>query len=187
MSPVVVSESSTCGTSSTKLVIIRGNSGSGKSSVAKAVRERYGRGCALVEQDYLRRIILKELDKDGGLAPDFIGHTIRFLLDHGQHVILEGILSARRYGPMIRRLLREHRGASSVFYLDVSFEETLRRHQMRPQAAEFTAEDMRGWYLTHDVLGTEGEHVIGEQSSFDATVECVISRLRVNPQAAFAD
>jgi uridine kinase len=35
----------------TKLIVIRGNSGSGKSSVAREVRHRYGRGCALVEQD----------------------------------------------------------------------------------------------------------------------------------------
>ena len=54
------------GTSATRLIVLRGNSGSGKSTVARAVRERYGRGCALVEQDYLRRIVLRELDGDGG-------------------------------------------------------------------------------------------------------------------------
>ena len=34
------------------LVIIRGNSGSGKSTIAAEVRRHYGRGCALIEQDY---------------------------------------------------------------------------------------------------------------------------------------
>lgn len=36
--------------------------------MAGAVRERYGRGCALVEQDYLRRIVLGERDVEGGIA-----------------------------------------------------------------------------------------------------------------------
>jgi hypothetical protein len=42
-------------TRSTRLVVLRGNSGSGKSSAAAEVRARYGRGIALVGQDYLRR------------------------------------------------------------------------------------------------------------------------------------
>ena len=54
------------GTSATRLIVLRGNSGSGKSTVAQAVRERYGRGCAPVEQGYPREIVLRELDRDGG-------------------------------------------------------------------------------------------------------------------------
>jgi len=42
----------------TCLILLRGNSGSGKSTIARAVRDRYSRGLALVEQDYLRRIVL---------------------------------------------------------------------------------------------------------------------------------
>jgi uridine kinase len=45
------------------LVVIRGNSGSGKSTVTRELRHRYGRGCALVEQDYLRRMVLRERDE----------------------------------------------------------------------------------------------------------------------------
>ena len=70
-----------------KLVVIRGNSGSGKSSIAKEVRARYGRGCALVEQDYLRRIVLRERDSrydpDGRNAPDLIANTTLFALERG--------------------------------------------------------------------------------------------------------
>jgi predicted kinase len=176
-----VSDPDACGTRSTKLVVIRGNSGSGKSSIAKAVRMNHGRGCALVEQDYLRRIVLRELDKPGGLAADFIDHTVRYLLDHKQHVVLEGILWSPRYGQMIKELVRCHRGHSSVFYLDISFEETLRRHQTRPQAAQFSPQDMRGWYHPHDVLGVAGEYVIGEDSTLDASVQFIAVRSGLCP------
>lgn len=50
----------------TRLVIVRGNSGSGKSTVALAIRAQLGRTCALVQQDVLRRTVLKERDVPGG-------------------------------------------------------------------------------------------------------------------------
>ena len=34
------------------LLVIRGNSGSGKTTTAREVRRRAGRGCSLVELDY---------------------------------------------------------------------------------------------------------------------------------------
>jgi len=48
--------------SPTQLVVVRGNSASGKTSVAAGLRERYGRGIALVSQDVLRREVLRERD-----------------------------------------------------------------------------------------------------------------------------
>lgn len=158
------------GSATTTLVVIRGNSGAGKSSVARALRARAGRGVALVEQDYLRRVVLRERDDPGGFAPALIDRTVRFCLDHGFHVVLEGILAAARYATMIRGLLGAHRGRSFVFYLDASLEETLRRHATRPQAAEFTGEDMRSWYLPRDLLGVDGEEVVPESSALEQTV-----------------
>jgi predicted kinase len=69
------------GTPSTVLIVIRGNSGSGKSSIARQLQRRHGRGCALIEQDYLRRIVLRERDKPGGIAPALIEQTVRFALE----------------------------------------------------------------------------------------------------------
>lgn len=165
------------GRTSTRLIILRGNSGSGKSSIARAVRDRYGRGCALIEQDHLRRIVLKERDLDGGNAAALIDQTVRFCLDVGHHVICEGILHSRRYGSMLTDLIRDHRGNTSVFYLDVPLAETLRRHAGRPQATQFTPQDMRSWYLPHDVLDVPGEHILGEDTTFDDAVDLVAGHL----------
>lgn len=51
------------------LIVIRGNSASGKSTLAAALRERYGRGLAIVAQDQLRRVILREKDTPGAAFP----------------------------------------------------------------------------------------------------------------------
>jgi adenylate kinase family enzyme len=175
--PRYPAEAEPTGTPETRLIILRGNSGSGKSTIARTVRQRYGRGCALVEQDYLRRIVLRERDVPGGHAPALIDRTVRFALDIGYHVICEGILHAARYRPVLTALHAAHCGTTSVFYLSASLDETLRRHCGRPQHNEFTTDDMRGWYVDNDLLGLPDECVIDEQTSLDEAVEIVSSRL----------
>jgi predicted kinase len=146
--------------------VIRGNSGSGKTTTAHEVRRRYGRGCALVEQDYLRRIVLREHDRAeiGPVAPGFIADTVRSLLRTGYHVVLEGILHAERYAAPLRRLIAEHPGPSHAYYLDVPFDETVRRNAARG----FTADDMLGWYAPNDLLGVPGEGVLTSPGVEDA-------------------
>ena len=169
-----------------KLIVIRGNSGSGKTSVAREVRTRYGRGCALIEQDYFRRIVLREHDSAAstGIAPEFIATAARCALDGGYHVVLEGILPSLRYAPMIRDLVATHHGESHVFYLDVSYDETVRRHATRPIASEVTPEQMLGWYESDDVLGIPGEHVIAESSTFEETVTYILDASRLSEATA---
>ncbi|MER5392710.1 kinase [Saccharopolyspora sp. NPDC002686] len=163
------------GSSRTRLVVIRGNSGSGKSSVATAVREALGRTCALVPQDVMRRTVLKERDVANGFNIGLISTVARYALDCGYHVIVEGILTAQRYATMLTQLARDHRGTTAFYYLDVSFEETLRRHETRPKAAEFGPEEMRAWYREHDVLRLPSEQVIPETSSLEQTTHRILA------------
>ncbi|MBE8519287.1 kinase [Amycolatopsis sp. H6(2020)] len=168
------------GSPHTRLVVLRGPSGAGKSTVATVVRARLGRGVALVQQDVLRRVILREHDVPGGLNIALIATVCRFSLDAGYHVILEGILSAARYGPTLRQLAAGHRGCTSFFYFDVPFEETVRRHGTRPQAGEFTAEDMRGWYGASGRLDVPGEQIIAATSSVEASVNRIVAYVARN-------
>jgi ABC-type glutathione transport system ATPase component len=46
------------GSTDTRLIVIRGNSGSGKSYLAQAIRDARPRGVAIVAHDVLRREIL---------------------------------------------------------------------------------------------------------------------------------
>ncbi|MCF6475651.1 kinase [Nonomuraea sp. MG754425] len=175
------------GSSDTVLIVIRGNSGSGKSSVARSIRTAYGRrGLAVIGQDVVRRDILRELDKPEGLNISLIDLMCRHVLDAGHHVVLEGILIRSRYGRMLRRLVADHAGVTCCFYLDVSFDETVRRHATRPQSADFTPDLMREWYVPRDLLPDGRETVIGEDSSLERTVERILadSRLTAAPGAA---
>jgi energy-coupling factor transporter ATP-binding protein EcfA2 len=153
------------GSEQTRLIVLRGNSGSGKSTVAKALRDAYGRGMAWVSQDLLRRTILLEKDRPGAANIGLIDQVARYSLDHDFHVILDGIFYAGHYELMLAGLARDHQGLSRFYYLDVSMDETLRRHTTRPEAAEFGADKMRAWYRPRDLLGSICERVVGETSS----------------------
>ncbi len=162
------------GSSATRLIVLRGNSGSGKTSVARAVRQAHGYGLALVGQDVVRRELLRERDVAGGVNIGLIDTIARHCLDNGYHVLLEGILTAERYGPMLQALHRDHAGTSAFFYLDVPLAETLRRHETRAQRWEFGPREMRQWYRERDLLPDECETVIGQDSTLESTVERVL-------------
>lgn len=169
------------GSQNTVLVVVRGPSGSGKSSVAAHLRARYGRGIAIVAQDLLRRTVLRERDMPGGANIGLIDLVARHALDHGFHVIVEGILQASHYGPMVTQLAADHRGRTHLYYLDVSFDETVRRHATRPQAAEFSPEDMANWYRSRDLLPDQVERVIPQESSLEQTVEQILADTNLIP------
>jgi hypothetical protein len=141
--------------------VLRGNSASGKSSIAAEVRKRYGRGLAVVGQDNLRRVVLREHDRPGGANIGLIDLTARYALDHGYHVVVEGILYASHYGDMLRALAADHRGTTRLYYLHVPFDETLRRHATKPEASAYGETEMRAWYRELDLLPGGIEQVIG--------------------------
>ncbi|MFE7809785.1 AAA family ATPase [Streptomyces sp. NPDC057430] len=158
----------TVGTEKTRLIVLRGNSASGKSSVAAGLREKFGRNLAIVAQDNLRRIVLRERDRPGGANIGLIDLTARYALDNGFHVVLEGILYAVRYGTMLQDLVRAHQGVTRCCYLHVPFEETVLRHATKPDAAYLAHVNeghLRDWYREKDLLPNDLETVTDFGSS----------------------
>lgn len=164
----------TTGSRRTRLIVLRGNSGAGKSTVAAELRAACGHGLAWVSQDLIRRVILKEKDRPGAVNIGLIDQVVRYCLDEGYHAVLDGILRADAYEQMLSGLERDHLGISRFYYLDVEFDETLRRHATRPQASEFGPDDMRAWYRPHDLLRTIDERVIPQTSLLRQTVELIL-------------
>jgi predicted kinase len=162
------------GAESTRLIVLRGNSGSGKSSIAAEIRARHGRGIALVGQDNLRRVVLRERDTADGANIGLIDMVARYALDSGLHVIIDGILYEAHYGAMLRALRDDHRGLSRFYYLDVPFEETMRRHATRPQAGDFGRAEMTAWHRGRDLLPGGIERVIPAKTTLEAAVEWVV-------------
>lgn len=162
------------GTPDTRLVVLRGNSGSGKSSVAAALQRRRRRGeVAVVSQDVVRRQVLWARDTPGNPSIGLIDLTARYVLDAGISVVVEGILHPDRYADMLAQLVRDHRGQTRTYFWDLRFEETLRRHATRAKTAEFGEADMRDWWYGAARIPVLHEETIGPEWSMDAAVRCI--------------
>lgn len=164
-----------------KLLVLRGPSGSGKSSVARAVRVDWKKPAALIEQDYLRRILLKEKDIPNGLNLKLIKINVLFALENSYDVIMEGIFDAGRYGAMFEEIISLHPENNFFFYFDIPLEETFRRHQSKPNKDEFGEQEMRRWYKEHDFLNCVKEILIPENYSFIQTVEFIKDTTTTTP------
>jgi predicted kinase len=162
------------GSESTTLIVIRGNSASGKSAIAAEIRARCRAGIAIVGQDHLRRAVLKEKDKPGAANIGLIDLVTRYALDHEYTTVLEGILYVAHYGEMLIRLRDDHLGRSLFYYIDIPFEETLRRHAGKPQAAEYGRPEMSQWYRDKDLLPGGIEDIIPADSSLEDTVQQIM-------------
>ncbi|MCV7134100.1 AAA family ATPase [Mycobacterium hodleri] len=86
------------GSTSTGLVVLRGNSGSGKSTVARRLQDRQVRRLAVVSQDVLRRDVLRVPDQPANPAVELIDLVARFA-PRPRH-------ARRRRGHPARRRLR---------------------------------------------------------------------------------
>jgi predicted kinase len=161
--------------SDTRLIILRGPAGAGKSSVAARLLES-PRPTALIEQDAYRfRFNVREGEAYSRTVRRMIRDNILTALGNGYDVVAEGIFSTRGYREVFATLFGAHPRNNYLFYFDVSFEETVRRHRGRAKAGLFTEADMRTWYKPHDQLGYDFERVIGESSTLDDTVETIRS------------
>ncbi len=156
-----------------KLVVLRGNSGSGKSTVAAKLREQARDKTALVSQDNLRRLILKEKETDGGDNIDLIQQTVEFALGRHYNVILEGILYFPRYKFMLKRLV-ERCPNNYFYYFDVSLDESLKRHATKPNAHEFGEKEIREWYRYLDLTNFTSEKIIPESYSLEQSVKTIL-------------
>ena len=159
------------------LIIIRGNSGSGKTTTAKRLQQHLGRGTLIVSQDVVRRDMLKVQDRDGNLSMDLIRQITEYGRGKCEYVIVEGIFSEQRYGDMLRELIQFYNGKAHTYYYDLSFQETVRRHNSRSKKTEFGEESLRDWWNAEDYLRVDGEVQLTDEMTQDEIVEMILEQI----------
>ncbi|MDY0407256.1 kinase [Virgibacillus sp. 179-BFC.A HS] len=161
-----------------KLIIIRGNSGSGKTTTAKSLQNYLGRGTLLVSQDVVRREMLKVKDREGNLSIDLIRQIAEYGKNKCEFVIVEGILYKKRYGEMLKNLIQSYDQKAYVFYFDLPFEETVLRHNSRDKRIEFGEDSLRAWWNPNDYLGVDGETKLTSDMLQDDVLELILNQLQ---------
>lgn len=160
------------------LIILRGNSGSGKTSTAKRLQRELGDGTMLVSQDVVRRDMLYTKDTASNPAIQLIYELCMYGNRAGYTVILEGILSTKKYGHMVQRLMADVDGSVHAYYFELPFEETVRRHHTKHNAHEFGEAEMRAWWKHKDYLNCPGEVVITADVTQEALVRQIIQTVQ---------
>ena len=157
-----------------KLIILRGNSGSGKSTLARRIQHRLGRNTMVIAQDTVRREMLWVKDEPGTPAVALLTELLRYGYAHSKVTILEGILYADIYQPRFEEAVRLVGGENIfAYYYDLPFEETLVRHQTKPNRADFGEAAMRKWWRERDLSPVLSEQLLTAEISLEAAEETI--------------
>ena len=158
-----------------KLILLRGNSGSGKTSTAKLLQERIGSGTVRLSHDMIRMEILHTSGREGvERSLPLMIELLRYARRSAEVTILEGILPTADYTPLFEAAVMEYGENIRAYYYDLSFEETLRRHETKPNRADFGEAEMRRWWRDRDFIGFIPETTLGPEDGQAETVERIL-------------
>ena len=167
-----------------KLIIIRGNSGSGKTSLAKLLQKKLGPNTLRVSHDMIRMELLNVRGREGVLRSEpLMIELLRYGKANSAVTILEGILPTRDYSCLFEAAMTIFGADIYAYYYDLPFDETLRRHITKPNRDDFGEADMRRWWVERDFLtdanigyrGVVSERIFGAELSLDDAVELIMA------------
>ncbi len=115
------------------------------------LQKRFGRNTMRISQDAIRRDMLFVADGADTEALPLMMALLQYGSVHSGVVILEGILYASWYKPLFSLAKKLYKETEiHAYYFDLPFEETVRRHQTKPNCLEFSSMDMRRWWKDKD-------------------------------------
>ena len=167
-----------------KLIIIRGNSGSGKTSLSKLLQARLGPNTLRVSHDMIRMELLNVRGREGVLRSEPLMTTLlRYGKANSEVTILEGILPTCDYSRLFEAALTIFGADIYAYYYDLTFDETLRRHMTKPNRDDFGEADMCRWWVERDFLtdanigyrGVVNERILCAELSLDDAVELIMA------------
>lgn len=157
-----------------KLIVLRGNSGSGKTTVAKELQKRFGRNTMLISQDAVRRDMLYVKDGESTQALPLMKELLIYGRNHSDVVLLEGIMGADWYRPLFEWANELYGEEIYAYYFDLPFEETVKRHQTKPNHHEFGEEEMRRWWREKDFSDVLNEVAITPEKDRESIVADIV-------------
>ena len=153
-----------------KLIVLRGNAASGKSTVARELQKKFGENTMVISQDEVRRNMLHVKDGENTEAIGLSKVLLSYGHSHCDVVILEGIMYADWYKPLFELAAWLYGTQVYAYYFDLPFEETLRRHQTRAKSKEFGEESLRRWWREKDFSDVLNEVRITSEKDMETIV-----------------
>lgn len=158
-----------------KLIILRGNSGSGKTSVAKALQKKFGPNTMLLSHDMIRMDILHVWSTEGIIKSEpLMINLLKYGKANSEITILEGILPVDAYNRLFETAVEEYGKNIFAYYYDLPFEETMKRHSTKPNRNDFGE---RRWWKEKDYLPMISEKILYKDLSFEDTVSMIYNQV----------
>ena len=161
-----------------KLIILRGNSGSGKTTIAKGLQKKIGHNTMLISQDVVRREMLYVKDGEKPKVEELLFQLAMYGKENCEIVIMEGIFNSKWYNNRFKKLLKEFKNNIFAFYFDIPFEETLKRHKTRVNANEFGEKEMRKWWNEKDLLEFIPEELLGKELNEEKIMNLIYEKVK---------
>lgn len=158
-----------------KLISLRGNSGSGKTTIAHLLQSQLKEDTLLICQDIIRKQMLNAQDGPNSPAIDLLIDLVKFGHKHCRIVILEGILRSDWYSPLFQTIQQLYSQQIYAYYFDLPFEETLHRHQQREERNEFGPDKMKRWYKEKDYLKMIDETILAKELTKEKIIERILA------------
>jgi len=158
-----------------KIILLRGNSGSGKSTIAKELQEQLGPGTLLIQQDTVRRDMLMAKDRADNPAIGLLINLIEYGAQNCDITILEGILYSDIYAQLFTSVRELFGTQVFAYYFDIPFEITLARHKTKAIAHRFGEAEMRRWWRDNDRPAILCEKTIRHDMSPAQTVTWILA------------
>jgi adenylylsulfate kinase-like enzyme len=143
-----------------KIIILRGNCGSGKSTTAVSLQKKLGKGTLLVAQDTVRREMLWVKDEPQNKSIELLKRIVEFGCANCEYTILEGILYSDIYKSLFESVAELYGKQIFAYYLDSPFEETVKRQKKRLLHNKFDEIKMREYWHEKDYIGFITEKTI---------------------------
>lgn len=161
-----------------KLIILRGNSSSGKTSVAKALQIKFGPNTMLLSHDMIRMDMLHVWSTEGIIKSEpLMINLLKYGKANSEITIMEGILPADAYNRLFETAVEEYGQNIFAYYYDLPFEETLIRHSTKPNRNDFGEADMRRWWREKDYLPMISEKIISNDLSLEDAVSMIYNQV----------
>lgn len=168
-----------------KLIILRGNSGSGKTSVAKALQEKFGPNTMLLSHDMIRMEILHVWGTEGIIRSEpLMIDLLRYGKKNSEITIMEGVLPADAYNRLFETAVEEYGQNIFAYYYDLPFEETMARHSTKPNRNDFGEADMRRWWKEKDFLPMISEEILYKDLNLEDAVSMIYNQVCSEKQIA---
>lgn len=157
-----------------KVIVLRGNSGSGKSTVANEIVKTAKNKVAIIEHDLYRNKILFPKGHYQTDVREMAQNDVLFCLAHGYDVFWVSIFHAIDHKDFLVNFFEKvHPTDNFIFNFDTTFEETLKRHETRAEKKIFGEESMQKWYKPIERLGYDFEYTIPENSTLQESVNFI--------------